>query len=98
MDTLVIRDHLPLGRPYVAPRTPTETIVAEIWREVLGMDRVGVEDHYSDLGGDSFMASVIFSLLEPHFGPNIPMAFLVTSPTVAALAVKLEALGAGRGG
>lgn len=89
---LVIREQLPLPMPYVAPRTPTERRLAEIWSAALSMDRVGVEDGYHDLGGDSFMATIIFLKIEEAFQLTIPMAVLATSPTVATLAKKIDAL------
>jgi hypothetical protein len=43
------------NRPYVAPRNPTEEKLAEIWAEVLGRDRVGIEDNIFEIGGDSLL-------------------------------------------
>jgi amino acid adenylation domain-containing protein len=43
------------NRPYVAPRNPTELKLAEIWAEVLGRDRVGIEDNIFEIGGDSLL-------------------------------------------
>lgn len=91
-DSLVKRDELPLPREYVEPRTPTEARLADIWASVLTMDRVGVEDRYFDLGGDSFLAAVIFTMIEEHFQIEIPMAILADAPTIAALASKLDGL------
>ena len=81
-----------MPRPYVAPRTPTEQRLAEIWRTALSMDRVGVEDSYNDLGGDSFLAAIIFKMIEDTFRVTIPMATLVDAPTIAELAPKIEGL------
>jgi acyl carrier protein len=89
---LVRREQLPLPRSYVAPRTPTERQLAEIWRTVLSMDRVGVEDRYSDLGGDSFLATAIFHMIEETFRVTLPMAVLVEAPTIAQLASKVAVL------
>jgi len=89
---VVLREQLPLPRPYIAPRTPTEQRLAEIWRSVLSMDEVGVEDAYADLGGDSFLATIIFSMIQDAFKMVLPMAALVTSPTIAMLALRIEEL------
>jgi acyl carrier protein len=89
---LVLRSQLPLPNPYVAPRTATEQRLAEIWRSVLTMDRIGIEDAYVDLGGDSFLATVIFEMIQDSFGTVVPMATLATAPTIAALARKIDDL------
>lgn len=89
---LVLRERLPLPRPYVAPRTPTEQQLAQIWRIALSMDRVGVEDDYSHLGGDSFLATIIFGMIEEQFHVVIPMAAIVEAATVAKLAQKIDVL------
>jgi len=89
-DALIRRAQLMLVRAYVAPRTPVEERLARIWRDVLGMDAVGVEDSYYDLGGDSFLAAVIFAQIQEEFGINLPMATLIRSPTIAQLALKIQ--------
>jgi acyl carrier protein len=89
-DALIRRAQLMLARAYVAPRTPIEERLARIWRDVLGMDAVGVEDSYYDLGGDSFLAAVIFAQIEEEFSIDLPMATLIRSPTIAQLALKLQ--------
>jgi len=87
---LVRRDQLPLPNGFVAPRTATEMVVETIWRTALNMDRIGVADHYEDLGGDSFLAGIIFSMMADAFGVEMPMAILAESPTIADLAAKIE--------
>jgi acyl carrier protein len=91
-DMLVLREQLPMRRPYMAPRTPTEARLAEIWRKVLGMDQVGVDDAYRDLGGDSLLASIIFALISEAFEVTAQMSMLIEAPTVAQLAEKLDRL------
>ena len=88
----VPRDHLPLPQPYVAPRTDTERDLARIWCNVLSMDCVGAEDSYNDLGGDSLHAAVIFSRIRETFEVELPIATLVTAPTVAQLARLIDEL------
>lgn len=92
LDSLVLRQQLPLPRPYVAPRTVTEAKLAEIWRDSLTMDMVGVEDTYNDLGGDSTTAAIIFALIEESFAVKVPMSTLMTSPSIAQLAPVVDAL------
>ena len=92
---LVLREHLPLPRPYVAPRTPTQQRLADIWCAALGMDRVGIDDRYIDLGGDSFLAVTIFRTIEETFRTTLPLAILAQAPTVAALAARIDELTSG---
>jgi acyl carrier protein len=89
---LVLREHLPLPLPYTPPRNETEAKLAHIWCTVLSMDCIGVFDSYQDLGGDSFLAIVIFGMIGVAFDVNMPMATLISSPTIAAFATKIEQL------
>ena len=89
---LVPRDQFPLPNPYIAPRTSTERQIVEIWRNALSMDRIGIEDSYNDLGGDSFLATIIFKAIEEKFGVNVPMAILAEAPTIARLALTIDNL------
>jgi len=89
---LVRRELLPLPGRYVAPRTSTELKLAQIWARVLSMDRVGVEDRYQDLGGDSFLARVIFGEAESTFQLDIPLKLLQEAGTIALLAARVDAL------
>jgi acyl carrier protein len=85
-DSRVLRRHLALPQAYAAPRTTTERRLAEIWCAVLNMDCVGVDDDFTDLGGDSYSATVIFALVEEAFGVHLLLARLIGAPTIAALA------------
>jgi len=89
-NVLVFRARLQLPFPYVPPRNETERKLAEIWRLALGMDCVGVEDNYNDLGGDSLTAEQIFILIEETFEIKILTATLLTTPTVARLAQEVD--------
>ncbi|HLJ18881.1 MAG TPA: phosphopantetheine-binding protein [Stellaceae bacterium] len=81
-----------LTAPYVEPRTPTERALAEIWCTALSLDRVGIEDRYLDLGGDSLMAAVIFAEIETKLDVRLPMVILDSAPTIAQLAQEVDAL------
>jgi acyl carrier protein len=91
-ESLVRRQQLPLPKPYAAPRSDTEQKIAEIWRDALTMDTVGVDDSYNDLGGDSTTAAIIFALIEETFAIKIPMATLINAPTIAQLAPIVDKL------
>ncbi|HLJ09884.1 MAG TPA: amino acid adenylation domain-containing protein [Planctomycetaceae bacterium] len=71
---------------HVAPRTALEVIIADIWRDVLGLDRVGVRDSFFGLGGQSLMAMVVVARLQARFGVELQARALFDHPTVADLA------------
>jgi len=71
---------------YVAPRTPAEEVVAAIWAEVLGLERVGVEDNFFALGGHSLLATQVLSRVRQAFRVDLPLRRLFEEPTVANLA------------
>ena len=71
---------------YVGPRTPIETVVAEVWAEVLGVDRVGVRDNFFTLGGHSLLATRVVNRIEQLTGLDIGLKGFFLSPTVEALA------------
>ena len=71
---------------YVAPRTSTEAAIARIWQDVLGAARVGVEDSFFDLGGDSLSAVQMVSRVREEFGVALALRRLFERPTVAELA------------
>jgi len=78
--------------PYVAPRTPTEQKLAEIWRDVLGVERVGITDNYEDLGVDSLLAASIFVEIEETFAISMLTTALVDAPTIEQVARKIDEL------
>jgi amino acid adenylation domain-containing protein len=73
-------------RGFVAPRDEEEIRLAAIWREVLGLDKVGVTDSFFDLGGHSLLAVQMMDKLERAFGRKIPLIALFESQTIEALA------------
>jgi acyl carrier protein len=79
------------GEAYVAPRTEMEEGVAAIWSEVLGVEKVGVEDNFFSLGGHSLLATRIVSRIRQTFGIDLPLRELFESPTVASVAESIEA-------
>ncbi|MET7802654.1 condensation domain-containing protein, partial [Streptomyces decoyicus] len=84
----------------VAPRTEAERRTAEVWAEVLGVERVGVQDDFFALGGDSILSIRLTSRLAEAFGTDLTPRAVFTHPTPAALAALLtqpETAPAGRG-
>ena len=71
------------------PTNPTEQAVADIWTEVLGLERVGVNDNFFDLGGHSLIATQIIARIRNHFRVQLPLHGFLETPTVAGLAEKI---------
>ncbi len=75
---------------FIAPRTPTETALTQIWQEVLGLDQVGVEDNFFDLGGDSLLAAQVINRVRSLLQLELSVLAFWQHPTVAAMAVAME--------
>lgn len=79
---------------YVAPRTPTETMLAEIWAETLGLERVGIHDNFFELGGHSLLTPRIVSQIYERARVRVPVWAIFQSLSIAALAQNIEQLSA----
>lgn len=75
---------------YVAPRTATESLMAEIWARVLRVDRIGITDNFFLLGGHSLLATQVISQLRHAFEVEIPLRNIFETPTVAALSASVD--------
>jgi acyl carrier protein len=73
----------------VAPPTPFEAVLVQIWAEVLGLERVGVHDNFFALGGHSLLATQIISRVRDAFQVELPLRTLFQAPTVSELALIL---------
>jgi amino acid adenylation domain-containing protein len=71
---------------YVAPRTPAERALAEVWRGVLGIDRIGVHDDFFVLGGDSLLSIRMVARARTTLGLTLQVRDVFARPTVAGLA------------
>ena len=72
---------------YVAPRTPVEEEIAQIWAQVLNVERVGLSDNFFEIGGHSLLATQIVSRLRERFQVELPLRRLFESPTVEGTAL-----------
>jgi amino acid adenylation domain-containing protein len=84
----------PLATPFLEPRDPTEAAVAAAFREVLEVDRVGAEDDFFELGGDSLSAVEALTAVSERLGVELSAADLLEAPTPAGLAARARAGGA----
>jgi amino acid adenylation domain-containing protein len=73
-----------------APRTPVEKAVAEIWRDVLGVENVSIDDDFFELGGHSLHATQVVSRLRGKLAVRLPLRRLFEAPTLAGLARCIE--------
>ncbi|MGW1598540.1 non-ribosomal peptide synthetase [Streptomyces sp. NPDC002343] len=95
------RAALPAPRPgdtataatHEPPRPGTEALVAEVWEQVLGVERAGRHDDFFDLGGHSLHAATAAARIRARTGTELPLAAVFTAPTVAELAADIDARG-----
>jgi amino acid adenylation domain-containing protein len=93
------RRALPAGSPgagagetaYAAPRTPVEELLARLWADVLGVERVGIHTGFFELGGHSLAVTRVVSRARHAFGIELRMARLFEAPTIAGFAKVVEA-------
>jgi amino acid adenylation domain-containing protein len=82
-------------RIVVAPRDDLEARLAAIWREILGVSSLSVDDDFFELGGESLLAVQLFVRIEAELGRELPLATLFDAPTIEALARRIREEGAG---
>lgn len=86
-DALIKLDPAPkIDKEFIAPLTPTESTLAEIWAEVLNIDRVGIYDNFFDLGGDSLLTVRLLQQISDRLNYELPLASLFLNPTLESLA------------
>jgi FkbM family methyltransferase len=82
------------GLSHAPTRNEIESVVAEIWKRELGLDRVGIHDDFIEVGGHSLLAIRIVSQLNERFGVSLPLRSLLRGGTVATIARRLTDLNA----
>ncbi len=75
---------------YLAQRTPIEELLAGMWSDLLGVEQVGINDNFFDLGGHSLLITQLLSRVRQDFAVELPLRHLFEAPTVAGLAARIE--------
>jgi amino acid adenylation domain-containing protein len=88
--TLQSQDAKHAAHEFVAPRTATEQTVAQIWCEVLDIERAGIHDNFFDLGGHSLSVMQVMSKVRSTFKQNLALRALFEAPTLVAFAVRID--------
>ncbi|MFB6365310.1 amino acid adenylation domain-containing protein [Paenibacillus elgii] len=77
---------LQTGTEYVAPRTSTEAKLAQIWQELLGLQRIGVKDHFFDIGGHSLRATLLTARIHKEMNGSLSLRDVFQAPTIEQMA------------
>src|ERR1700730_6566047 len=75
---------------YTPPRTETEKVLAGLWAETFGLERVGIHDNFFDLGGHSLLVTHLISKIRAAFEVELPLGTLFEVSTIAGLAERLD--------
>jgi amino acid adenylation domain-containing protein len=90
--------NLNADRVSIAPRTPVEQALVEIWAKALQLEQIGIHDNFFEVGGHSLKASQVISRIRETFQTDLSLRAVFSAPTVAGLAERVEAaLRAGQG-
>ena len=80
-----------LATSYIAPRDRTEQTIAEIWQQTLGIEQIGIEDDFFELGGDSLIAVQVINKLRETFQTELPIEAILNTGTIAKLYESIQA-------
>ena len=81
------------AKEQIAPRTPTETKLAELWRDLLHVEHVGTRDDFFALGGHSLLATRLVARVRDAFGVDLPLRSVFTNPVLEEMARVIDAAG-----
>ena len=82
----LVRGRPDLSNAYVVPQTILQEVLLTVWAGILGIEKIGIEDDFFELGGDSILATQIISRLRQIFRMDLPAILLFDSPTIEKLA------------
>ena len=85
------RNKIDFKKAFTAPRSDIEDVLAEIWRKVLDLDRVGIDDPFFELGGHSLLLAQVRAAIKARLGREVPMVELFQHPTIRQVASHLRA-------
>jgi len=83
---------MPIGVKYEAPRNETEAILVETWKEVLKVDRIGINDNFFELGGHSLKATSLIAKIHKKINVEVPLREIFTKATIKELAEYINSL------
>jgi amino acid adenylation domain-containing protein len=78
--------HIKVDVDYVAPRSEMEKKIAETWKNILELEKVGIDDNFFNIGGDSLKATTMVSMIRKEFNVDVPVLELFKNPTVRYMA------------
>jgi acyl carrier protein len=84
------QDEAGAQQAYVAPRNPTEEKIARLWKDLLGVEQVGVYDNFFNLGGNSLNASLLLHRIHDVFEIELMLSQLFEATTIADVAAIVE--------
>ena len=79
-----------LEKDYVAPRTEIEKTIAEIWQQILGLEKIGIHDNFFELGGHSLLITQLFTRLQNTFEVRLTLRTLFDAPTIAKITEDIQ--------
>jgi amino acid adenylation domain-containing protein len=87
---LPVPERLTSSQEYVPPRSTTEQLIADIWQEILDLERVGVHDNFFVLGGNSLTSAHMVSRIRLAFAIDFPLATIFAAPTLGDFSREVE--------
>ncbi|OYD09603.1 non-ribosomal peptide synthetase [Paludifilum halophilum] len=82
--------HLALQEDFMEPRTDTEKTLTKIWSELIGLDKIGIQDHFFKLGGHSLLAVQVISRIYEATGVRLPLRSIFEKPNIKNIAARID--------